>query len=149
MSKILTDELIIETMANQGWQDINDADQDWQRKMVLEHYDVELTDRFDNNCEYYIYSETTRDGFEVWVASEDVGVVSICEDVYYYDGDLHVELIDAIKNELSPIYVDDENADFVDYAISEIYEHLYDRKLEEVESDLEDQGYEWPEQVEA
>ena len=59
MSKILTDELIKETLIYRGWQDINDADQDWQRKMVLEHYDVELTDRFDNNCGYYIYSEST------------------------------------------------------------------------------------------
>ena len=145
MSKILTDELIKETLIYRGWQDINDADQEWQRQMVLDHYDVELTDRFDNNCEYYIYSETTRDGFEVWVASEDVGVVSICEDVYYYDGDLHVELIDAIKNELSPIYVDDENADFVDYAIEELYEHLYDEKYQEAESELEDEGYKYEE----
>ena len=149
MSKILTDELIKETLIYRGWQDINDADQDWQRKMVLEHYDVELTDRFDNNCGYYIYSESTRDGYEVWVAAEDVRNVCISEDVYYYDSDIHDALADAIKDELSPIYLDDTEADFVDYAISEIYEHLYDRKLEEVESDLEDQGYEWPEQVEA
>ena len=75
MSKILTDELIKETLIYRGWQDINDADQDWQRKMVLEHYDVELTDRFDNNCGYYIYTESTRDGYEVWVATESMGNV--------------------------------------------------------------------------
>ena len=149
MSKILTDELIEQTMADQGWLDVNEADQDWQRKIVLEHYEVEFTDMFGSNCEYYIYTESTIDGYEVWVAAEDVGNVCISEDVYYYDNDLHVALADAIKGKLSPIYLDDTEADFVDYAISEIYEHLYDRKLEEVESDLEDQGYEWPEQVEA
>ena len=149
MSKILTDELIEQTMADQGWLDVNEADQDWQRKMVLEHYEVEFTDMFGSNCDYYIYTESSRDGYEVWVAAEDVGNVCISEDVYYYDSDLHVALADAIKGKLSPIYLDDTEADFVDYAISEIYEHLYDCKLEEVESDLEDQGYEWPEQVEA
>ena len=149
MSKILTDELIVETMADQGWLDVNEADQDWQRKIVLEHYEVEFTDMFGSNCEYYIYTESTIDGYEVWVAAEDVGNVCISEDVYYYDSDLHVALADAIKGKLSPIYLDDTDDDFVDYAISEIYEHLYDCKLEEVESDLEDQGYEWPEQVEA
>ena len=77
MSKILTDELIIETMADQGWLDVNDADQDWQRKMVLEHYEVEFTDMFGSNCDYYIYTESTRDGYEVWVAAEDVGNVCI------------------------------------------------------------------------
>ena len=148
MSKILTDELIKETLIYRSWQDINDADQEWQRKMVLEHYDVELTDRFDNNCGYYIYGETTRDGYEVYVAAEDVRNVCISEDVYYYDSDLHDALADAIKDELSRIYLDDEDADFVDYAIERLYEFVYDEKYEEVESELEEQGYKWPDEEE-
>tara|TARA_X000001382_G_scaffold115651_1_gene94525 strand:- start:119 stop:568 length:450 start_codon:yes stop_codon:yes gene_type:complete len=149
MSKILTDELIEQTMADQGWQDVNEADQDWQRKMVLDHYEVELTDRFDNNCGYYIYGETTRDGYEVFVAADDVRNVCISEDIYYYENDLHDALIDAIKDEQSPIYLDDEDAEFVDYAIEELYQELYQEKYNEVESELEDQGYEWPEKIEA
>ena len=148
MSKILTDELIKKELAEQGWLDINEVDQEYQRQMVLDHYNVELTDRFDNNCDYYIYGESTRDGYEVWVAAEDVGNVCISEDVHYYDSDLHDELIDAIKNELSPIYLDDVNADFVDYAIEQLYEFAYDEKYDEVESELEDQGYKWPDEEE-
>ena len=148
MSKILTDELIKKELAKQGWLDINEVDQEDQKKLVLDHYEVELTDRFDNNCGYYIYGETTRDGYEVFVAADDVRNVCISEDLYYYESDLHVALADAIRDELSPIYLDDEDADFVDYAISEIYEYVYDRKLEEVESELEDQGYEWPDEEE-
>ena len=144
MSKTLTDELIEQKLAEQGWLDVNEIDQEDQKKMVLEYYDVELTDRFDNNCGYYIYTESTRDGYEVWVATESMGNVCISEDVYYYDSDLHDALADAIKDELSPIYVDDTEADYIDYAIEELYEHVYDTKLEEVESELEDQGYEWP-----
>jgi len=75
--------------------------------------------------------------------------VCISEDVYYYDSDIHEALADAIKDELSPIYVDDEDADYIDYAISNVYEYLFDRKLEETESELENQGYEWPEKAEA
>lgn len=148
MSKILTDELIKETLIYRGWQDVNDADQEWQRQMVLDHYDVELTDRFDNDCGYYIYSESTRDGYEVWVSADDVGNVCISEDVHYYDDDLHDELADAIKNELSPIYLDDVNDEFVDYAIEQLYEFVYDEKYQEVESELEDQGYKWPDEEE-
>ena len=143
MSKILTDELIEQTMADQGWLDINEINQEDQKKMVLEHYDVEFTDMYNNNCGYYIYSESTRDGYEVWVATESMGAPCISEDVYYYDSDLHDALADAIKDELSPIYMDDTEADYIDYAIEELYEHVYDTKLEEVESELEDQGYEW------
>jgi len=144
MSKKLTHELIEQTMADQGWLDVNEIDQKDQKKMVLEYYDVELTDRYDSNCQYYMYSESTRDGYEVWVASESMGGVCISEELYYYDSDLHEALADAIKDELSPIYLDDTEAEFVDYAIEEVYGYLYERKLEEVESELEDQGYEWP-----
>jgi hypothetical protein len=148
MSKILTDELIKETMIYRGWQEINEADQEWQRKMVLDHYEVEFTDRFDNNCGYYIYGETTRDGYEIFVAADDVRNVCISEDVYYYESDLHEALIDAIKDEQSPIYLDDEDDDFVDYAIEQLYEFVYDEKYQEVESELEEQGYEWPDEEE-
>ena len=136
-------------MIYRGWQEVNEADQDWQRKMVLDHYEVELTDRFDNNCGYYIYSESTRDGYEVWVAAESVRNVCISEDVYYYDSDLHDALADAIRDELSPIYLDDEDADFVDYAIERLYEFVYDEKYDEIESELEDKGYKWPEKIKA
>ena len=147
MSKILTDELIEQTLADQGWLDVNEADQEWQKKMVLEYYGVEFTDMYNNNCGYYIYTESTADGYEVWVATESMDNVCISEDVYYYDSDLHVALADAIRDELSPIYLDDTEAYFVDWAIEQIYEHLYDRKLEETESELDDKGYKWPEQV--
>jgi len=149
MSKTLTDELIEQKMIDKGWLDVNEADQEHQKKMVLDYYDVEFTDRFNNSCGYYIYTESTRDGYEVWVATEDMSGVCISEDVYYYDSDIHEALADAIKDELSPIYVDDEDADYIDYAISNVYEYLFDRKLEETESELENQGYEWPEKAEA
>ncbi len=144
MSKKLTHELIEQTIADQGWLDVNEIDQKDQKKMVLEYYDVELTDRYNSDCQYYMYSESTRDGYEVWVASESMGGVCISEELYYYDSDLHEALADAIKDELSPIYLDDTEAEFVDYAIEEVYEYAYDKKLQEVESELEDQGYEWP-----
>ena len=148
MSKILTDELIKKELAKQGWLDINEVDQEDQKEIVLDYYEVELTDRFDNNCGYYIYGETTRDGYEVFVAAESVRNVCISEDVYYYDSDLHDALVDAIKDELSPIYLDDENADFVDYAIEELYEFVYDEKYQEVESELTEQGYKYADEEE-
>ncbi len=148
MSKTLTDELIEQTMTDQGWLHPQEADQDWQRKIVLKWYNVELTDRFDNNCGYYIYGETTRDGYEVFVAADDVRNVCISEDVYYYESDLHDALADAIKDELSPIYLDDEDADFVDYAIERLYEFVYQEEYDKVESELEEQGYKYADEEE-
>ena len=148
MSKTLTDELIKQTMADQGWLDINEVDKEDQKKIVLDHYKVKFTDWFDNNCEYYIYTELTYDGYEVWVATEDMSNICISENVYYYDSDLHDALVDAIKDELSLIYLDDEEADFVDYAIEELYQELYDKYYEVTESDLHDQGYKYADEEE-
>lgn len=71
--------------------------------------------------------------------------VCVSEDVYYYDSDLNEVLAYAVKDKLSTIYVDDTEADFVNNAISEVYEELYDQKCEEIERDLKDEGYNWKE----
>ncbi len=151
MNKTLTQELIEQKLKEKGWKLTHGEDMtyDQMREKVLDYYNVEFTDRFNNNCGYYIYTESTRDGYEVWVATESMGGVCISEDVYYYDSDIYDALIDAIKDELSPIYVDDTEADYINYAIEELYDYLYDRKLQETETELEDEGYEWPEKVEA
>jgi len=151
MNKTLTQELIEQKLKEKGWKLTHGEDMtyDQMREKVLDYYNVEFTDRFNNNCGYYIYTESTRDGYEVWVATESMGGVCISEDVYYYDSDIYEVLIDAIKDELSPIYVDDTEADYINYAIEELYDYLYDRKLQETETELEDEGYEWPEKVEA
>jgi hypothetical protein len=146
MNKTLTQELIEQKLEEKGWKLTHDKDMtyDQMREKVLDYYNVEFTDRFDNNHGFYIYTESTRDGYEVWVAAEDIRNISISEDVYYYDSDIHEALIDAIKDELSPIYVDDTEADYINYAIEELYDYLYDCKLQETETELEDEGYEWP-----
>ena len=146
MNKTLTQELIEQKLEEKGWKLTHGEDMtyDQMSEKVLDYYNVEFTDRFNNNCGYYIYTESTRDGYEVWVATEDMGNVCISEDVYYYDSDLHDALADAIKDELSPIYLDDTEADYINYAIEELYDYLYDIKLQETEKELEDEGYEWP-----
>jgi len=146
MSKTITQELIEQKLEEKGWKLTHGEDMTYDKmsEKVLEHYNVEFTDMYNNNCGYYIYTESTRDGYEVWVAAENMSNVCISEDVYYYDSDIHEALVDAIKDELSPIYVDDTEADYINYAIEELYDYLYDIKLQETESELEDQGYEWP-----
>jgi hypothetical protein len=146
MNKTLTQELIEQKLEEKGWKltHAENMTYDQMSEKVLDYYNVELTNRFDNKCQYYIYTESTRDGYEVWVAAEDVKNVCISEDVYYYDSDIHDALIDAIKDELSPIYVDDTEAEYISYAIEELYDYLYDIKLQETETELEDEGYEWP-----
>ena len=47
------------------------------------------------------------------------------------------------------IYVDDLEADYVQDAIMYAYEDLYNEKEQEITDELIEQGYKWPEKVEA
>ena len=71
----------------------------------------ELTTFWTDDADFYIYSETTADGYEIYVATTDLNNIDITEDVYYYDGDLEDVLYEAIKNG-GKIYVDDLDSDW-------------------------------------
>ena len=68
------------------------------KELILSHLDFEITNDYNDwdNADFKVYTETTADGYEVFVATFDDGP-SICEDVYYYDNDL----ARAIKQEIT------------------------------------------------
>ena len=66
----------------------------------------ELTTYWTDDADFYIYAETTADGYEIYVATTDPNNIDITEDVYYYTGDLDDVMYEAIKNG-GKIYVDD------------------------------------------
>lgn len=149
MNKILTDELI-EQKLKEKYNYPEDPDQDVMLEILQDEYDFELTDSYNRAPDYSIFAESTADGYEVWIATfGDGGDVCVGEDVHYYDSELSNKLQEAMTDHCELIYVDDLEAHYVEDAISELYEYLYDTKLQEIESELEEQGYEWPEKVEA
>ena len=110
--------------------------------MVLEYYDVELTDRFDNNWEYYIYTESTRDGYEIFVVTNDMNSININEDVYYYEADVAQALIDEIIG-----YGGGDTVVYVDqYFLDEIYfddvlADLFVENIDDILAEAEEEGY--------
>ena len=149
MNKILTEELI-EQKLKEKYNYPEDPDQDTMLKYLQNEYEFKLTDEWSRDPDYSIYAESTADGYEVWVATNGDGRnVCINEDVHYYESELSNKLQEAITDHCELIYVDDLEAHYVGDAISELYEYLYDTKLQEIESELEEQGYKWPEKVEA
>ena len=146
--KLITDELINEMLEARGFgeKQIND---DFVQEAVLNHFNVELTDNFTSNADFYIYEESTADGYSVYVATHDTSSISINENVYYYDSDLGDALEEFIKysngDEHTPevIYVDDLNQQFIDDAIVQLFEYLAARFEEEIIDELTDEGYEY------
>ena len=138
--KLITDELIEQKMISYGYGETNSHDEEYVRELILKHYDAELTDQWQSNCDYYIYEESTADGYSVFVACYDTSSISVNEDIHYYDSDLSGKLQDAIKDGFE-IYVDDLHQDFIDDAIQELYLYLAERFHQEAIDELEDEGY--------
>jgi hypothetical protein len=59
-------------------------------ELVKEFYDLDISHDAMNfeNVDCRIYSESTSDGYEVFVVTNDPRHVNICEDVFYYDHEL-------------------------------------------------------------
>ena len=148
MNKILTEELIDKRLEDHGVQ--FDIDHDEALKVIQKHYDFELTDNWNGTPDYSIYTETTADGYEVWVATSGDGRnVCINEDVHYYENDLSDKLAEAMTDYNELIYVDDLDSYYVQDAVTEVYDEYVNDMKQEVENELIEEGYDWPKKVEA
>ena len=90
------------------------------------------------------YTETTADGYEVWVATEDVALPVLNEDVYYYESDWLEKMSDAMTDGLTIYFqeLEDENYNFKE-VVQNVYEKYYDDKKQKLIEKLIDDGYEW------
>jgi len=138
MSKIITDELIEQLLDKRGFSE--DADEESMLCAVQDYYDTELVDRWPNHADFWVYSESTADGYEVFIATHNPNSISINEDIHYYENDLSSALEDAIADG-GKIYVDDLNSYYVTDAVQECFLYLRNRLTEEIEDELTNDGY--------
>ena len=145
--KLITDELINEMLEARGFGEKQINDEDLAKEAVLNHFNVEFTDNFTSSADFYIYEESTADGYSVFVATHDQNSVNINENVYYYDSELGDALEEFMKysngDEDNPeiIYVDDLHQQFIDDSMSQLFEYLAERFEEDIIDELKDKGY--------
>ena len=148
MSKVITEELVNERLEARGFGEKQQEDEDLTRKSVLDYYGIKLTGHCDSNADFSIYEESTADGYSVWIATHDTNKISICEDVYYYDSDLGDALAEAIRYSNGQVefpetfYVEDQDANYVDEAIEQLFVYLSEKIEVEVVDELINEGYE-------
>ena len=135
MNKFITDELITQRMESKGW--VEGCDDEHARKQVLEHFECEITDQW-QNPDFSIYEESTADGYSIWIATDDDKRINVNEDVYYYDSELPDVLYEAIPD-YNRIYCDDEHV--IEDAITRHYEDLLCRMEDEIIDELLNEGY--------
>jgi len=141
MKKQITDELIEEILNKTKFNEQDSHDEDHIKKVVLDHYDSEITDDWNVSCDFFIYEETTADGYSVYVATYDQRSISVSEHVHYYDNNLGDELRQAICEGIK-IYIDDVQQYYVQDVIRDLYVILSKKKEEEIIDQLIDEGYE-------
>jgi hypothetical protein len=147
MMKKITEELINKRLEAKGFGEKQANDEDLVHKAVLDHYSYKLIDDWEDDAEYFIYEESTCDGYSVYIATANPRQIIISEDVHYYDSDLGEMLAEAIKwgngdpEYPEKIYVEDLGAQYVQDAMEQLFEELSERFEEEVLMDLEEEGY--------
>lgn len=126
-------EELMDELSSQGFKHMEELDTDEMLEALQQEFDFEITSEFDGRPHMFFYEETTADGYAVYIATEDPGNVNICDDVYYYESDRFDKLKQAMQDGLI-IYVDwcDTGSWQVTSAIEELYDEMYQRKLDEL-----------------
>jgi len=140
-TKFITDEIIEERMVAKGFGCDKEGDEEHMFKSVLEGNSAKITDEWWSSADWYIYEESTNDGYSVFVSTADKDNIDIGSDVNYYDHELREDLIEAISNS-SNIFVWDLDQPFVEDAIMELYGDVIETQRVMVEDELMDEGYE-------
>ena len=144
--KYITDELIEERLTMKGFSEQDSHAEEHVMDAVCKHFDLTLTDTWKPNLDFYIYEESTADGYTVYVGTHDPDKMSVSEDVYYYDNELTSLLAQAVidaDHGDAEIYLSalNDGESWITDAMSELYIDLYKLYVEEITNELIDEGY--------
>jgi len=78
-------------------------------ELVKNHLEIsistDISDFENNDCT--IYNESTADGYDVFVVTNDTRNVHVCENVFYYDHDIANQFSEQIRYGDRTFYIDD------------------------------------------
>ena len=99
------------------------------KKLVLDYLNTSMEhDNFDRG-NFKVYSETTADGYEVYIATHDDRNINIQEDVYYYDSDLTDVIMEQLEEHYS-VYIDSYLYD--DIYMDDKFEEYFNENVEDI-----------------
>lgn len=95
---------------------------------IKDYYNVEYTEDWNDNLDWYIYSESTADGYEIYVSHDNKTPISIEDNVYYYENDLSDELGNQTADDnIFKIYVYDMDEYWFEEGINDLVEYIDDQ----------------------
>ena len=98
-------------------------------ELVKEFYGLDISHDVMNfeNVDCNIYNESSADGYDLYVITNNTKNVSICEDVYYYDHELPVRFNDHVRWGDRTFYIEEylyEDCYFEDYIANDMFNDL-------------------------
>ena len=108
---------------------MDEMDDERKVELVKEFYDLDIShdvNDFDN-VDCTVYNESSADGYDLFVITNDTKHVSICEDVYYYDHDLALRFNEHIRWGDKTFYIERYLYDecyFEDHIANEMFDDL-------------------------
>ena len=111
-------------------------------KVVKEHFNFTLDENAYNHYDIAAYTESTADGYEIYVVTNDMNSISINEDVFYYESDVPQAIIDEIIG-----YGGNDTIVYVDqYFLDEIYfddamADLFVENIDDILAEAEEENY--------
>jgi len=108
--------------------------------LVKNHLDLSISDDISDfeNVDCSIYNESSADGYDLYVCTNDTRNVSICENVYYYDHDLANAFEQQIRWGDRTFYIDQDIYDdcYMDDKLLELFADNVEDIIENDELDL-------------
>ena len=104
-------------------------------ELVKNHLSISISTNLDDwsNVDCRVYNESTADGYDLWVVTNQDQQPVICEDVYYYDHDVADAVREQIRYGDTTFYIDD----YI-YEDCHIEEMLVELFVDHVEDIIED-----------
>ena len=121
---------------------MNEPSPETMIKVVKEHFKFTVNEDAYHNYDIAAYTESTADGYEVYVVTNDMNSISIAEDVYYYESDVPQALIDEIIG-----YGGNDTVVYADqYFLDEIYfddalADLFVENIDDILAEAEEENY--------
>ncbi len=128
-----------------------EMDDERRVELVKEFYDLDITHDVNNfeNVDCNIYNESSADGYDLYVVTNNTKNVSICEDVFYYDHDLPERFNEHVRWGDRTFYIEEwvyNDCYFEDYIANDMFNDLvngnsFNNFLEEVDLTSKDLEY--------
>ena len=103
------------------------------KKLVLDYLNTSMEHDNFNKGDFKADSETTADGYEVYVATHDDKNITIQDDVYYYDSDLTDVIMEQLEEHYS-VYIDEYL--YEDIYMDDKFEEYFNENVEDIVDDI-------------